>query len=72
MDHKITLEDLEQKTLTFCIAQASEKGESKDLRIIMSGGKIEWVARHFKNGKLVKASTPIQYLTTAIKAYNSF
>ncbi|NQT03562.1 MAG: hypothetical protein HQ580_16155 [Planctomycetes bacterium] len=74
MEHKITEEEIEKKTMSFVIASAADwqTGEAKDLKLIFSEGKIEWVVRYFRKNKLEGASKPLRYLETAIKVYNSF
>lgn len=72
MKHKLKLQDIESQTLTFCVASSGESGECKDLRIIMKGQDVKWVARHFIKGQLEAASLPLDNLKEAIAVYNQF
>ncbi len=74
MEQRITIEEIERKTVSFVMASAAnfKTREAKDLKLIFSNGKIEWVARYFKEGKLKGASNPLRHLEDAIKLYNSF
>ena len=73
MDQKITIEEIDKKTMSFVIASASdsESFESKDLRLFFAHGRIEFVVRYFKRRKLKRASIPLRHLEDAIKFYNS-
>ena len=72
MEHKITLGEIEGGVFTFPLAGSTENtNESKDLRLVMANGEINYVVRYFKNGALKQASKPVPFLSAAVDIYNT-
>ena len=54
------------------IAEALEGNERKDIRLVHEAGKLSYVARHFKAGKLIAASRRLTDFEQAVDVYNGF
>jgi hypothetical protein len=70
MRHKITLEEIEEQTLSMVIASSASNKKKKDLRLLLRHGFILYIVRYFENGELKSVTKPLTCLNTAIRYYN--
>jgi len=72
MKHEIDIEEIKKDVFSMTIALDLDamNRERKDLRLILHNDEINYIVRHFKDGKLIKASMEIYDLETAVMIYN--